>query len=193
MSLKLVSCTDTRFDTSQNTRKISATSNSIHSCNPYKTSDTITQQAGIKKPLEAALAVKSKYIKTLHESLFKFLDDVAKKLTKLSELFYKNVKYQVNCSDLAHLPKSIKHIGLVTLQWMKLRSEGLHKQSKPSYQLILKQQGVGFPKKVFPPSRQLTLSCSQNAVPNNPFADCLHLLHLDLSRKFKIPSLNMKR
>ena len=38
---------------------------------------------------------------------------------------------------------------------------------------------------LIPPSRQLTLSCSQNAVPNYPFADCLHLLHSDLSRKLK--------
>ena len=96
-------------------------------------SDTTTQVSWHKNPLEAALAVKSKYIETLRESLFKFLDDLAEKLTQLSELFYKNVKYQVNCSDSAHLPKSIKHIGLVTLQWIKLQSEELHKHSKPRY------------------------------------------------------------
>jgi hypothetical protein len=62
-------------------------------------SDTTKQRAGITNPLEEALAVKSKYIETLHESLYKFLDDLAEKLTQLSELFYKNVKYQVNCSD----------------------------------------------------------------------------------------------
>ena len=65
-------------------------------------SDTTKQRADVTNPtnpLEAALAVKSKYIETLHESLYKFLDDLAKKLTQLLELFYKNVKYQVNCSD----------------------------------------------------------------------------------------------
>jgi hypothetical protein len=44
-------------------------------------SDTTKQRAGITNPLEAALAVKSKYIDTLHERLYKFLDDLAKKLT----------------------------------------------------------------------------------------------------------------
>ena len=129
MSTELASCTDKQFDMSQHTRISFTTSNSIHSYNPFKTSDTTTQQAGIKNLLKAALAVKSKYIETLHEILFKFLDDLANKLTQLLELFYKNLKYQVNFSDLAHLPKSIKHIGFVTLQWMKLRSEGLHKYS----------------------------------------------------------------
>ena len=59
--------------------------NSICSYNPSEASDTTTQKAGVKKPLEAALAVKSKYIETLHESLFKFLDDLTEKFTQLSE------------------------------------------------------------------------------------------------------------
>ena len=33
-----------------------------------------------------------------------------------SQYFYKDVKYQANCSDPAYLPKAIKQIGLVTLQ-----------------------------------------------------------------------------
>ena len=41
---------------------------------------TTKQQADITNPLEAALAVKSKYIATLHESLFKFLDDLTGKM-----------------------------------------------------------------------------------------------------------------
>ena len=39
-------------------------------------SDTTKQRAGITNPLKAALAVKSKYIETLHESLYKFLYDI---------------------------------------------------------------------------------------------------------------------
>ncbi len=75
------------------------------------------QRVGPKQPLEAALGVKSSYVATLHESLIKFLDDLAGKIIRLfSEYFYKNVKYQANLSDQAYLPKAIKQIGLVTLQ-----------------------------------------------------------------------------
>ena len=80
-------------------------------------SDTTKQRAGVTNPLEAALAVKSEYIATLHESLYKFLDDLTGKCIQLfSEFFYKNVKYQANCSDPAYLPKPIKNFGSVTLQ-----------------------------------------------------------------------------
>ena len=77
---------------------------------PSEASGTTTQQAGIKNLLKAAMVVKSTYIMTLHESLFKFLDNLIKKFTQLLEYFYKDVKHQENCSDLAHLPKSIKHL-----------------------------------------------------------------------------------
>ena len=80
-------------------------------------SSTPKQQVGPKNPLEAALGVKSLYVATLHESLIRFLDDLAKKTIKLfSDYFYKDVKYQANLSDLAYLAKAIKNIGLVTLQ-----------------------------------------------------------------------------
>ena len=79
-------------------------------------SSTPKQQVGSKQPLEAALGVKSSYVATLHESLIKFLDDLAEKaITLFSDYLYKDVKYQANCSDLAKLPKSIKQNGLVTL------------------------------------------------------------------------------
>ncbi len=80
-------------------------------------SSTPKQQAGLNHPLEAALGVKSSYVAKLHESLIKFLDDLAEKSIKLfSDYFYKDVKYQANFSDPAYLPKAIKQIGLVTLQ-----------------------------------------------------------------------------
>jgi hypothetical protein len=79
-------------------------------------SSTPKQRAGSNHPLEAALGVKSSYVATLHESLIKFLDDLAEKaITLFSDYFYKDVKYQANCSDLAKLPNSIKQNGLVTL------------------------------------------------------------------------------
>ena len=80
-------------------------------------SSTPKQQAGLNHPLEAALGVKSSYVAKLHESLIKFLDDLAEKSIRLfSDYFYKDVKYQANFSDPAYLPKAIKQIGLVTLQ-----------------------------------------------------------------------------
>jgi hypothetical protein len=76
MSSELESCINKRFDTSQNIRISFTTTNSIHSYNPSEMSDTTKQRAGITNPLKAALAVKSKYIETLHESLYKFLYDI---------------------------------------------------------------------------------------------------------------------
>jgi hypothetical protein len=116
MSSELSSCTGRRIDTSS-TRISYATSNTICYYNLSEASDTTTQRTNIKNPLEAAMVVKTSYIETLHESLFKFLDDLSGKCIQLySEFFYKNVKYQANSSDPAYLPKPIKHIGLVTLQ-----------------------------------------------------------------------------
>ena len=80
-------------------------------------SSTPKQQVVPKQPLEAALGVKSLYVATLHESLIRFLDDLAENTIRIFlEYFYKNVKYQANLLDQAYLPKSIKRIGLVTLQ-----------------------------------------------------------------------------
>ena len=46
-------------------------------------SSTPKQQVVPKQPLEAALGVKSLYVATLHESLIRFLDDLAKKTIRL--------------------------------------------------------------------------------------------------------------
>ena len=60
---------------------------------------------------------KLSFVAMLHESLIKFLDDLAEKtITLFSDYFYKDIKFQMNCSDPANLPKSIKQNGLVTLQ-----------------------------------------------------------------------------
>ena len=83
-------------------------SNTIHQFNPTDASSTPKQQDGSQRPLEEALGVKSLYVATLHKSLIKFLDNLAKKSIQLfSEYFYKDVKHQANCSDPAYLPKSI--------------------------------------------------------------------------------------
>jgi hypothetical protein len=80
-------------------------------------SSTPKQQVVPNTPLEAALGVKSLYVATLHESLIRFLDDLAEKTIRLfSEYFYKNIKYQANLSDQTYHPKAIKQIGLVTFQ-----------------------------------------------------------------------------
>ena len=79
MSLEPESCNEKRFDTFHITRKSFTTTNAIHSYIPSEISDTTKQRAGITNLLEAALAVKFKYIATLHESLFKFLDDLTGK------------------------------------------------------------------------------------------------------------------
>jgi hypothetical protein len=85
--------------------------------NPSNASGTPKQQGGPKHPLEAALGVKFLYVAMLHESLIKFLDDLAEKSIRLfSDYFYKNKKYQANLSNPTYLPKPIKHIGHVTLQ-----------------------------------------------------------------------------
>ena len=109
--------TSTRFDSTSAPRINFKDPNTIHQFNPTDASSTPKQRDGPKTPLEAALGVKSSYVTTLHESLVKFLDDLAKKSIRLfSEFYYNNIKYQVNCSDPAYIPKSIKEIGLVTLQ-----------------------------------------------------------------------------
>jgi hypothetical protein len=112
-----MSHTSKRFESQSNSRTSFLDSNSIHVFNPSDASGTPKQRDGSKHPLEAALGVKSSYVATLHESLIKFLDNLAEKSIRLlSDYFYKDVKYQVNCSDPANLPKSTKQIGLVTLQ-----------------------------------------------------------------------------
>ena len=117
MSLEQMSHTSKRFGSTSNSRINFLDSNSIHTFNPSDTSSTPKQQDGSQQPLKAALGAKLSYVATLHESLIKFLDDLAKKtITLFSDYFYKDVKYQVNCSDPENLPKSIKQNGLVTLQ-----------------------------------------------------------------------------
>ena len=56
-------------------------------------SSTPKQRVGPKNPLKAALGVKFLYVATLHESLIKFLDDLAEKksIQLFSEYFYKDV------------------------------------------------------------------------------------------------------
>ena len=111
-----MSHTSKRFE-SQTSRASFLDSNTVHVFNPSNASGTPNQKSGPKHPLEAALGVKLLYVATLHESLIKFLDDLAEKSIKLSsDYFYKNEKYQANLSDPTYLPKSIKHIGHVTLQ-----------------------------------------------------------------------------
>ena len=57
--------------------------NTVHVFNPSDASGTPNQKNGSKHPLEAALGVKSLYVATLHESLIKFLDDLAEKSIRL--------------------------------------------------------------------------------------------------------------
>ena len=112
-----MSQTSKRFGSTSNSRINFLDSNSIHTFNPSDASSTPKQQDGSQQPLEAALGAKSLYAATLNESLIKFLDDLAEKtITLFLDYFYKDVKYQANCSDPANLPKSIKQNGLVTLQ-----------------------------------------------------------------------------
>ena len=116
MSSEPMSHTSKRFE-SQTSRASFLDLNTVHVFNPSDASGTPNQKNGSKHPLEAALGVKSLYVATLHESLIKFLDDLAEKSIRLfSDYFYKNEKYQANLSDPTYLPKSIKHIGRVTLQ-----------------------------------------------------------------------------
>jgi hypothetical protein len=117
MSSELMSHTSTRFESQSNARTSFTDSNSIHVFDPSNASGTPKQRDGPKHPLEAALGVKLSYVATLHESLIKFLDDLAKKSIRLFlDYLKKNEKYQANLSNPAYLLKSIKHIGHVTLQ-----------------------------------------------------------------------------
>ena len=111
MSSEQRSHTSKRFDST------SAPRINIHQFNPNDASSTPKQRDGPKTPLEAAMGVKSLYVATLHESLVTFLDDLAEKSIRLfSDFYYNNIKYQANSTDQAYIPKSIKQIGLVTLQ-----------------------------------------------------------------------------
>ena len=124
MSLEQKSHTSTQFELQSNSRTSFLDSNSIHVFNPSDASSTPKQQDGSKPPLEAALGVKLSYVATVHESLIKFLDNLAKKtITLFSDYFYKDVKFQANCSDHAYLPKFIKQIGRATLQSLDENTE----------------------------------------------------------------------
>ena len=104
-----MSHTSKRFELPSNQRISFHESIAIHTFNPSDASSTPKQRDGSKQPLEAALGVKSSYVTTLHEKFIKFLDNLAEKSIRLLlEYFYKDVKYQANCSDPAYLPKSIK-------------------------------------------------------------------------------------
>ena len=108
--------TSKRFD-STSTSRINFQAPTTHKFNPNDASSTPKQRDGLKTPLEAAMGVKSSYVATLHESLVTFLDDLAEKSIRLfSDFYYNNIKYQANSTDQAYIPKSIKQIGLVTLQ-----------------------------------------------------------------------------
>jgi hypothetical protein len=116
MSSEPTSHTSVKFESQSNVRT-SSTDYTIHVVNPSNASGTPKQQGGPKHPIEAALGVKLLYVAMLHESLIKFLDDLSEKSIRFfSDYFYKNEKYQANLSNPAYLPKSIKHIGHVTLQ-----------------------------------------------------------------------------
>ena len=78
-----MSHTSTQFELQSNSRTSFLDSNSIHVFNPSDASGTPNQQDGSKHPLEAALGVKSLYVVMLHESLIKFLDDLAEKANTL--------------------------------------------------------------------------------------------------------------
>ena len=116
MSSEQRSHTSKRFD-STSTSRINFQATTTHKFNPNDASSTPKQRDGPKTPLEAAMGVKSSYVATLHESLVTFLDDLAEKSIRLfSDFYYNNIKYQANSTDQAYIPKSIKQIGLVTLQ-----------------------------------------------------------------------------
>ena len=117
MSSEQTSHVKKRFELQSNPRINFLDSTLIHTFNPSDASSTPKQQVGSKQPLKAALGVKSLYVATLHESLIRFLDDLAEKTIRLFlEYFYKNIKYQANLLDQGYLPKAIKWIGLVNLQ-----------------------------------------------------------------------------
>lgn len=83
---------------------------------PDNPTDIANKRVGIPSPLEAALALKSKYTATLHKGLITFLDDLTDQTLRLySEYFLKDVTYQENCINVNYIPKAIKTIG-VTFQ-----------------------------------------------------------------------------
>ena len=69
----------------------------------------IVKQTETSSPLEAALAIKSKYIVTLHIRLVTFLGDLTNnKLHHYVNHFLRNVQNQESCLNVNYVPNAIK-------------------------------------------------------------------------------------
>jgi len=116
MSLKTPSCTTNRVNLDRQWDEIKTKFIQTHSAHlPNEPTDRV-KQAKIISLLEAAMALKSKYIETLHVGLVTFLGDLTNDmLHHYANYFLRNVQYQESRLNTDYVPTAIKKISL-TLQ-----------------------------------------------------------------------------